>query len=514
MPRNLFFLAVLFSPLTVFAQNLPETGRTADPSENAATGADDLALVQSSTDDFPASGETDTEPAPLIIPGDLASDQLIEESQKMLLAQRHPDALALARMGIERAGDPENPFGPALIRPIANLASIQALTGNEAEALGNYRRATDLIERDGGIFDARLVEVINGWGRTLQNAGNHDEAINLFFRSQHISHRDDGVYSPDQAAALELMTVSHLAGRDLDSANKAQELLNNVDIHRYGRNSVLAVPSMVRLARFKASVRMLDDAKNLYFAAIHVTENSLGENDIALIDLLLGVASVRQFEQQVREVRQRRMNEAATLSATGFYDPRIDPAFVSRQTANRQIGPDRVQGATTNQALEALMRALRIVDMHEDTVTAAERMRVHIRLGDLYLKIGKTNLGIETYQKALEIIEAETNSLELADLFFGRPKRLRYIKPRPRINAAGRYTKYDGTFAEASFVVMSNGHVDNVEVTQSTAPASMLTQFRKEVRRSIYRPRFIDGKPVATPELFREEFSDTVSPVN
>ena len=69
-------------------------------------------------------------------------------------------------------------------------------------------------------------------------------------------------------------------------------------------------------------------------------------------------------------------------------------------------------------------------------------------------------------------------------------------------------------FLAASFVVLPNGSVDDVELVASNAPAPMRTLFRKEVRRSIYRPRFVDGEPVATAEHLREEFAGTALAAN
>ena len=191
-------------------------------------------------------------------------DELIDESQKMAVGERYPEALEYALFAVEQEDNPEDPYNPALIGPVMNLADIQEKLQLDREAAESIERAIDLIERDGGIYDARLVEAINDAGRLLQKNGEHEKAIDLFHRSQHISHRVDGVYSPDQVSALELMTRSYLSMGNLDKANSAQNFRYMVDLHQFGRGSILSVPSMVKLARFKSDLRLYDNARQLY----------------------------------------------------------------------------------------------------------------------------------------------------------------------------------------------------------------------------------------------------------
>ncbi|MCZ6499363.1 MAG: hypothetical protein O6844_02590, partial [Gammaproteobacteria bacterium] len=403
---------------------------------------------------------------------------------------------------------------PALIGPVMNLADIQEKLQLDREAAESIERAIDLIERDGGIYDARLVDAINDAGRLLQKSGEHERAIGSFHRSQHISHRVDGVYSPDQVSALELMTRSYLSMGNLDKANSAQNFRYVVDLHQFGRGSILSVPSMVKLARFKSGLRLYDNARQLYKEAIQITDESLGENDLSLVPLLLGLASVRQDQRALRDYHSARHEQQQQDLLLLRYDRRPQLTLESAVSERKPVAPARVQGATHREALEALSRAIQIVDDNQDKVSVAHRVAIYVRLGDLYMTKRKKNSGIATYRQALKLLDSESDEQELKERYFGRPRRLQYKKPRPVPNGAGRYTNYDGTFAEASFVVLANGSVDDVEVVASNAPVPMRTLFRKEVRRSIYRPRFVDGEPVATTEHLREEFAGTALPAN
>jgi tetratricopeptide (TPR) repeat protein len=358
------------------------------------------------------------------------------------------------------------------------------------------------------------VQAINQAGRLRQKGGDHEQAIELFERSQHISHRVDGVYSMDQVPALDRMTSSYLASGNLNAGNAAQNFRYNIELHQYGRGSILVVPSKVRLARFKSSIRLNDDARRLYLEAIQITENSLGENDLALVELLLGLASVRQDQRALREYRQQKMDQLQVDHSLGYYERGPPPVSFSTESAKKSPPPTRIQGTSPGQALAALIRAVQIMDLHQDEVSLANRFEIYVTLGDMYMLLRKRKSGIETYMQALQLLDMADNGEELKEQYFGRPRRLQYRKPRLLANSVGRYTNYDGTFAEASFVVLPNGMVRDVELVATNAPAPMRAMFRKEVRRSIYRPRFVDGEPVATTEHLREEFAGTVLPAN
>jgi len=164
--------------------------------------------------------------------------------------------------------------------------------------------------------------------------------------------------------------------------------------------------------------------------------------------------------------------------------------------------------------MNALKRAVQIVDYHQKEVSTANRAAVYIALGDMYMMNRDRKDAIATYQQAMKILDTVADSGSLKKQYFDRPKRLQYRKPRPVPNSIGKFNNYTGTFAEASFVVRENGSVDHVELLASNAPTPMRTLFRKALRRAIYRPRFVDGEPIATPEFLREEFAGTALPAN
>ena len=468
---------------------------TAPVQDRASPGSDD------ETDDRVVSAKSQR--------GDLSTAILIEESRKMSAGERYPEALEYALFAVEREDSSEDPYNPELIEPLINLSGTQKDLQLDREAAKSIERAIDLIERDGGIYDARLVAAINDAGRLMQKGGEHERAIGLFLRSQHISHRLDGVFSPDQVPALEQMTQSYIVTKDLGKANSAQNFRYMVDIHRFGRGSILLVPSMVRLARFQSQLRLYDDARKLYDEAIQITETSLGENDLALVDLLLGLASVRQDQRELRDYRKRKAEQLRHEAGIGYYDSRRHASVLSSDSVKKQQPPKRVQGASPGQALAALTRAVQIVEHHQEKVSFADRVAIYVNLGDMYMVLRKKKSGIKTYQQAMKLLDSEGDAQELKEQYFGRPLRLQYKKPRSVANAVGRYTRHDDTFAEASFVVLADGSVSDIEMVASNAPVLMRSLFRKEVRRSIYRPRFVDGEPVATTAHIREEFAGT-----
>ena len=73
----------------------------------------------------------------------------------------------------------------------------------ELEAVKYYQELIDTLEREGGVYDSQLSEVMLGLGNLYQKFGRHGDAASLFDRAYHITRVNSGLYSLDQLALLE-----------------------------------------------------------------------------------------------------------------------------------------------------------------------------------------------------------------------------------------------------------------------------------------------------------------------
>ena len=444
----------------------------------------------------------------LIIPSVLIADnpsyltvnQLTEESKKLYIGERYPEALEYALSAVKLIEyNSKDIHSLKLIIPLNNLAIIQEKLQYNSDAIKTYKRIIDLVEREGGVFDVRLSALINRTGYLLQKDNKHEQAIELFQLSQHINHRAKGVYNLDQITTLNLMTNSYLLTGELDKANATQNFRYLVNHHVYGQGSLLIVPSMIKLAKFKSMLRLYDDAWLLYTEAIQIIERSLDKKHLSLINLLLELATIMQNQLAFGEYNE--MKNIQFQFDVNEYDSQS-----SFNTSQKFRLPPRK--SNTKEAFNALSREVQIMDHHKEKISLANRVAVYVNFGDLCMVTrNKRSQGIAMYIKAIQLLDSESNTEILKQQYFGQPKRLQYRKPKLFENS----DNIDTIFIETTFIVLANGSVKNIKIVVANASVYMRSQFKKEVRKSIYRPKFVNKKPVNAIEHLREEFVGEIS---
>ena len=111
-----------------------------------------------------------------------------------------------------------------------------------------YLEAVTALETESGPFSPELIELLIDLGSQYQQAGEHEEAIELFQRAEHISRVNNGLYHPDQYASIEKMVDSYMAMGDVASANEKQRYLVYLNEQHHGDASPDALPYVVNLA--------------------------------------------------------------------------------------------------------------------------------------------------------------------------------------------------------------------------------------------------------------------------
>ena len=111
-----------------------------------------------------------------------------------------------------------------------------------------YLEAVTALEVESGPFSPDLIELLIDLGSQYQQAGEHEEAIEIFQRAEHISRVNNGLYHPDQYASIEKMVDSYMAMGDVESANDKQRYLVYLNRQHHGDTSTDALPYVVNLA--------------------------------------------------------------------------------------------------------------------------------------------------------------------------------------------------------------------------------------------------------------------------
>ena len=354
---------------------------------------------------------------------------------------------------------------------LVNHGIIQSAAEDYDLGLSIIQTGLDLMEVRTNPFSLKLVNAITAKGITEMALGLHEDAEDTFRRAQHITHRQGGVYSPQQISIVNYLTTAHLKqGKPLD-ADREQLFSLRISEQAYGADSTELLPVLNRLGGYFAlrgstipvqvpsSIRMERDllfkhAVSMYQRSVIIIEQNFGENDLRLVQPLRGLANARMLQITSRKYAQ-----------------------------------------------VALERSLDIVEANPDS-DLPDRARALIDLADLYtMTSDKRAAGI--YLQAWHLLQ-ETPETQLVALgYFGTPKRLfpresqtYYLNRVPDAAKSG-----DPLFVELEYSVTIEGKVNRVTVVDKNVPNEQVRILRMRMRSARFRPRIVDAEIVPTEGL-------------
>ncbi len=369
----------------------------------------------------------------------------------------------------------DSPAKPILI---GNLGIMKALAGNSDEAVQHLSDAVSQVDENVGPFSETLVDLLVARAIINVNSGAMEQAEDDLRRAQHITHRQQGVYNESQLPIIQQLTAVHLAKGMILSADREQRFNLRINEQVLGEDSEGLVPVLASVGSYFASradtfpvlpatpsIEMKSQAEafttpyrtalfresiDLFERAIDIIETKYGENDLRLVPLLKDLASARLL-----------------------------------------------QGSSARFAESAHERAARIVTSNPDT-DIPDRAAALVDLADIYTITGDGRAK-KTYREAWALLQEPAYEGTRNELF-GTPKRL--FPEEVRIIAINRQplSVEEGThlYADVEYQVMDNGRVASIKIVDSNVPNGDLASLRSVLRGTKFRPRMVDGDPVAT----------------
>lgn len=402
-----------------------------------------------------------------------------EERYQLLSAEgRNAEAAAAGQEVVVLTGQLHGADSLELASPLTNLATAQLRSGALRDAEANYQAAIALLEKRAGFLSARLIEPLTGLGEAYVRSEQYPLATQAYARALRVNHVNEGFYNLDQISIRDGLTEGYLGQLDLEKANFHQEAQIYVQQRKLGRDNPALVGPLTKLGRWYDRSNQTEAARLVYQGAARLVEAADGQNSPGMVEPLLAIAETY------------------------------------RQQALLPPDPESNQSPETLLPLSSMMlrKALGIVEQ-QSPPDPAERARILVKLGDLYLMWGKQNTASERYKEAWQILSADPALEVRRDEFFAKPARIMgpvppAILPVPSRKAPPPDTKdLEQGFVVVRFDVDPLGRVSAATVIESD-PANLLEERVQETaRRTLFRPRFVDGAAVATTGLvLRHEF--------
>lgn len=406
------------------------------------------------------------------------SDAAEERYLRLMAEGRNAEAIAAAQEVLTTARQLHGDDSLPLASPLTNLATAQLRNGDLRDAEASYQAAIALLEKRAGFLSPRLASPLVGLGETFVRSEQYPQATEAYERALRVNHVNEGFYNLEQIEIRDGLSEGYLGLQNIEKANFHQEAEMYVQQRKLGKDNPELVVPLTKLGRWYDRTGQAESARFVYQSAARLVEKADGDKSPTLVDPMLAIAET--YRQQAL----------------------LPPDPESSQSADSLLPMSSVM----------LRKALAIADQQEPP-DAAQRARILVALGDLYMMWGKQNTASDRYREAWEALSSDPALEARRDEYFARPVRIMgpappAIFPPPSRKATPPAAKdLEPGFVVVRFNVDQFGRVGDATVIEAD-PANLLEdRVTRAAKNSLFRPRYLDGAPVGTTGLIlRHEF--------
>jgi TonB family protein len=410
-------------------------------------------------------------------------------------------AAAEALVTAARADAAQQPL--ALSEALTLLGNAQFGARNYSEAQTAFKEAVQIVEARAGGASPQLLDPLRGLGYSLAASDKHNEAIPPLERALLIDRRSYGLYDLAQQKVLRQLAESLVkVGRPADAERHVAYLVQLGD-RVYGKRDPRQVPILCFAADWHADLGDFLTARMIYRQAIDIVERKLGPNDTTTVEPLRGLAST--YTQELY------------FSTLGLRTQTLDRQPTSADGSSNQqkeLNP-RYLGTEGEKALE---RAVKILEAQppsaQDTL-----LDTLIQSGDWFQIKHMPEKAIPYYRRAAALSASLTTAAaatppvagttaaagtEPAPLSF--PVRVYYPTPSQATrNTTLPAEQVDERFVEVQFTVTDSGDVEDARITETNGTQRQSADTLAAIRAARFRPKFVNGEPVATTGMTNRE---------
>jgi TonB family protein len=402
-----------------------------------------------------------------------------EERYLRLMAEgRHAEAIAAGQEVLTLARQQHGEDSLELANPLTNLATAQLRNGDLRDAEASYQAAIALLEKRDGFLSLRLVNPLVGLGEAYVRSEQYPLATEAYERALRVNHVNEGFYNLEQIKIRDGLTEGYLGLQNIEKANFHQEAEVYVQQRKLGKDNPEFVGALTKLGRWYDRTGQAESARFVYQSAARLVEKAGGEKSPALVDPLIAIAET-------------------------YRDQALLPPDPESSQSPDTLLP--MSGAM-------LRKALAIVEQQQPP-DPAQRARILVALGDLYMMWDKRSMAVDRYREAWQALSADPALEVRRDEYFARPVRIMgpvppAIFPVPSRKAAPLAVKdLEPGFVVVRFSVDQLGRVSDATVIEADPVNLLEERVARAAKNALFRPRYVDGAPVATTGLIlRHQF--------
>ncbi len=353
-------------------------------------------------------------------------------------------------------------------RALNRLGHAQRRAGEVDASIENYLLSIDVIQQESDRLNEELIEPLHGLGNSLSDIGEFRAAVDVYKRLQHVQQVNHGLYTLDQAEAINELSEIHLRMGENDRANALQQAYVSIYAQNYPGKDLRQLPALYSRADMYYKTSRMIDAQTSYRRIISMIEHSDTSQSLHLLPAIYRFSDLLQ-------------NNKIVDGDDGAYKAR-----------------------------RFLRRAVYIAENHEDA-SNLDRADAHIAMGDHYrLHTADRRLAMRSYVSAIQQLSADDSLREALEARFGKPT---HINDQPaNTTAAMRQLTMMSLTGGADlqgkllvrYDVAADGRSYNVELLENDPTGYWDSIIVDHVGRFIFRPAFVDGEAVEIRDLTYE----------
>jgi TonB family protein len=333
--------------------------------------------------------------------------------------------------------------------------------------------------------DERTLSSLLEQAKAFAQSGHHEEAIPLLQRALTVIRTQYGLFDLRQQDVLKDLAASLTAVERLPEAQDLMLYRVRTAEKAYGEGNPRVIPAVCELGDWFAEVGMSAQARMAYYMALNIVGTTDSLNAPIIVEPLRGIARTRMREQSYPESRVRRS-----------LGPMLG-APIASPTRNGRV-PLNPEGE------EALKRALRIVEADPEA-SPQTLIETLIQMGDWYQIKKLPREALPYYQRAWQVSRTAPYPPSSASTTLNVPVRVYYPTPQIVIDVPAERAKEN--HVEVAFTVAADGSVQDARILARDTSDRYAKEIFDAVRASSFRPKFVDGQPVAAVGItYREMF--------
>lgn len=393
------------------------------------------------------------------------------------------------------------------------------------------------IEVAGGPWSNDLSEQLGGLGAVYQSRGQHSDAIDSFERAIHISRINNGLYDLGQVPMVESMIESLLARNRRKDAHEMFDYLYWLHKRSYGENDPKMLPVIDKLGNWflddyshNPSQRHFNEllqARTMFDNADDIASENYGKYDLRLISPLRGVAVSSWFFANFNSYnltsaiqKQRREKELGFEKDKQAIDSMLASGVVSGSGVyypNSSDLPSQLQRYIRTSYVDGKNAFERIIDIYSNNPEAPPGAAsiAKVELADWYLLHDSRRSAMSLYKEAYSGFINDEATKALADKVFRQPVALPDLALVDSLieqnNGDLELEELDESVQDISYVLVSFninrfGEVKKVNIIESQPhkAAGLRSRVKNTLSATQFRPRFVNGKPVASEGLIHK----------